>query len=74
MLIVTLVFQALNVLDFSHNDLQIPDNGPVLRGMGAQVQGTPSPLPTPTGTSSSSHLVSNGYFVVLAAAFSLMMV
>jgi hypothetical protein len=52
---------------FSRNDLQVPDNGPVLDGVGAQAVGTPSPIPLKKG-SSSSHLEANGFIALLAAA------
>jgi hypothetical protein len=65
-----LVPQASNALIFSRNDLQIPDNGPVLGGVGAQALGTPSPIPS----SSSSHLDANGFFALLAAALGVTLV
>jgi len=49
------------------NDLQIQDYGPVTGGVGAVATSTPFPIP-PT-TSSSTHLVANGFFALLAAAF-----
>ena len=54
------------MLILSRNDLQLSDSGPVLDGVGAEPEGTPSPIPTPP-TSSSSHLVPNGIFALLAA-------
>jgi hypothetical protein len=59
--------QHSSVLIFSRDDLQLIDNGPVLGGLGAQAQGTPSPIPS--SSSSSSHLVPNSFFALLAAAF-----
>jgi len=47
--------------------LQLYDSGPVLDGVGAEPEGTPSPIPSPP-TSSSSHLEPNGFFALLAAA------
>jgi len=55
---------AFNALIFSRNNLQVPDNGPVLGGVGAQAVGTPSPIPS----SSATHLVPNGLVALLAAA------
>jgi len=59
-----LVPEASNALIFSRNGMQIPDNGPVLGGVGAQAVGTPSPIPS----SSATHLAPNGFFALLAAA------
>jgi hypothetical protein len=68
-----LVPQASNALILSCDDLQIPDNGPVLGGVGAQAVGTPSPIP-PRDSSSSHHLVSNGFISLLAAALGVTLV
>ncbi len=51
------------------NDSQIKDYGPVTGGVGAVATGTPSPIPPSLSTSSSTHLVANGFFALLAAAF-----
>ena len=59
----TASFVPLAVLIF-RNDLQVPDNGPVLGGVGAQAVGTPSPIPS----SSAIHLVPNGLVALLAVA------
>jgi len=55
------------------NEIPIPDNGPVLGGVGAQAVGTPSPIP-PRDSSSSHHLVSNGFISLLAAALGVTLV
>jgi hypothetical protein len=68
-----LVPEASNALILHCNDLQIPDNGPVLGGIGAQAVGTPSPIPS-RDSLSSSHLVSNGSISLLAAALGVMLV
>ena len=71
--------QASNALIFSLNDLQLPDNGPVMGGLGATVVAEENPPPTasttPTSSSSPSsssfHLAANGFFALVAAAFSI---
>jgi hypothetical protein len=60
--------QPSDALILSRNDMQLYDSGPVLDGVGAEPEGTPSPIPIPP-TSSSSHLVPNGFFPLLAAVF-----
>jgi hypothetical protein len=65
-----LIPEASNALIFSCNDMQIPDNGPVLGGVGAQALGTPYPIPT----SSATHLAPNGFFALLAAALGVTLV
>jgi hypothetical protein len=71
MLTAPLVPEASDALIFLCNDIQIPDNGPVLGGVGAQAVGTPSPIPP---ANSGAHLAHNGFVALLAAALGVTLV
>jgi len=70
--------QAFRVLTHTLDDFQISDHGPVTGGVGAVATGTPVPTSasssSPTSKSSAGHLVSDGLFALLAAAFGITLV
>jgi hypothetical protein len=68
------IFVSTDFLGAHHplvNDSQVQDNGPVTGGVGALATSTPTPIPPSLSSSLSIHLVGNGFFALLAAAFGL---